>query len=337
MTTNTVRDHNSYSPFLNQYYQSKIITTVALVGAGVSTTYAILLLTLYDNLFSCLSDLAFATIYLITIYFIRQNKTAFSTYWIVFWAGIQVSVGSALFVGANTGFQLYFLTLPVLIYFLLWQEPLWARTSVIAYGVILFIISHTVYVPTFQANIDKELANTIFIANALIVFAITFLAVKFFADEIEKAYKSQERLVLTDRETNLPNARFIEEHAKHILAQCDRYGHPFSLLNIALQEDNNVDKQLIQMVSNLLQDNCREADILARTQDLQFTLLLPETSASATQKLITRIIEQHSNKSSTHKTLRIKFGSAYCDSHSMLSIDELMNNAKPEKAGSLRL
>ncbi len=329
-------------------YRLQILKTTALAGALVSTVYAAILLFVYDNVLSFASDLFYALLYLYSFRFIQAGKRALASYWIIFWAGIQVSTGSMLFVGPETGFQLYILTLPVLLYFLLWDQPWWARLSVMIYGFSLFLVGHLAYIPDYQAPIPDHIANIIFCANVLVVFVISFLAIKYFADERDRAYQLQEQLVLTDKDTALPNKRFIEQHAKQILALCDRYGHPFSLIRIHCHEP----VERFTLLSHWLKSQIRDADVLARLSEKELVLLLAETDLIEAKALMNRIVKGQPNSGTTQNLqendassspgthqdgevykIKVGIGLSYCDSHSMLDIHDLIESAAPKLSG----
>lgn len=284
---------------LSRRYRQRILVSVALVGAGVSLCYACALWLFYANLYSAVSDLVFAAMYLTTFVWIRQRRFALSAYWLIFFAGLQVGAGSTMFVGADTGFHLYFLALPILIYLLLGQQPRWAQLLTSLYGAAMFIASHTVHIAQYQAPIPADVSELMFIANALIVFGMVFFAVKFFADELERAYQEQEKLVLTDALTGLANRRYVHSHAKKLFSLCERYGHPLSLILLDVRDFSSINQQygrqtgdalLVALAQRLLAD-VRDADIVARIGGNEFLFVLPETCASEARDIANRLCE----------------------------------------------
>ena len=332
---------------MRRTYRKRILATIAGIGFVVSVGYALILWFVYSNLYSSLTDCVYALAYLWCFYWIKEGKYSRSTYWLIFWALLQVTMGSIFFVGPETGFQLYFLILPVMIYLLLAKQPWWAIAGIMLAGALAFIASHTIHVETFRAPISAPLAQSIFIINGLIVFAVIFFAVKFFADEVEHAYREQEKLVQTDSLTGLFNDRFISQHASKLLSLCDRYGHPMSVLRLnidhfhALNRSHGVatGKQALQHVAGLLAADVRDADILARTGVDDFVILLPETQvddAMITAKRLRERIQDHPlqvaqaspDSEQPSLVLSVSIGVSYCESNSMLDMEQLINCAE---------
>jgi len=327
-------------PGMRRTYRKRILETIASIGFVVSIGYALILWFVYSNLYSSLTDCVYALAYLWCFYWIKQGKYSLSTYWLIFWASVQVTVGSIFFVGPETGFQLYFLILPVMIYLLLARQPWWAITGIMLVGGLAFIASHTLHVETFRAPISASLAQSIFIINALIVFAVIFFAVKFFADEIEHAYREQEKLVQTDSLTGLFNDRFILQHASKLLSLCDRYGHPMSVLRLNIDGFHAFNrahgiaagKQALKHIASLLASDVRDADILARTGLDDFVILLPETlmdDALITAKRLRERVHNHPLQIDKQLLpLTVSVGVSYCESNSMVDMQQLINCAE---------
>ena len=324
---------------LNRHYRQRILLTIAAIGLAVSCIYAVTIWLVYDNLLSSLTDCIYALAFAWSFVWIRQGRYTLSTYWLIAWAGIQITIGSIFFVGSATGFHLYLLVLPVMIYLLLSKEPLWAKRTVMVIGVLAFIASHTLSVETYQAPISAGVAQTIFIINVLIVFGVIFYAVKFFADEIENAFREQEKLVQTDSLTGLFNERYISQHASKLLSQCDRYGHPLSLMCLNIDHfstlhaahGEGVAQQAVKHVATLLANDVRDADILARTEDAHFVLLLPETTLEEARQTAIRlgsVIEASPLPIGEQQLkLTLSTGVSYCESNSMLSMEYLIECA----------
>lgn len=324
---------------LRRRYRKRILTTIAAIGLAVSCIYAITIWLIYDNLLSSLTDCIYALAFAWSFVWIKQGRYTLTTYWLIAWAGIQITIGSIFFVGPDTGFHLYLLVLPVMIYLLLARQPAWAKHTVMLIGVLAFIASHTLYVETYQAPISPGVAQTIFIVNVLIVFGVIFFALKFFADEIEHAFHEQEKLVQTDSLTGLFNDRYISQHASKLLSLCDRYGHPLSVMCLQIDHFNTINGahgsgialQAVKHVARLLARDVRDADILARTEDAHFVLLLPETVLEEAHQSAKRLREKVAAAplpiDDRKLPISLSIGLSYCESNSMLSMDHLIECA----------
>lgn len=324
---------------MRRTYRKRILSTVAGLGVAVSICYALTLWLVYKNVYSSVTDVLYALAYLWCFYWIGQRRYTLSAYWLIFWSGVQVTTGSIFFVGPETGFHLYFLVLPVMIYLLLAKQPVWAIAMTTCMGAMAFIASHTLSVETFLAPIPSGLAQTMFIINVLIVFTVIFFAVKFFADETEHAFGEQQKLVQTDRLTGLFNERFIRQHASKLLSLCDRYGHPMSVLRVAVDQFDvitqthgfAVAERALKHIASLLLSDVRDADIVARIGASDFVLLLPEIQMEAAQitaeRLRRRIQDQPLQFNDQTLTMSVSVGLSDCESNSMITIEQLITMA----------
>jgi diguanylate cyclase (GGDEF)-like protein len=337
---NSIQHSEILSSKLGKQYRKRIVSTISVIGFLVSSTYATLLWTQYHMVLSSVTDLLYALCYVLTFYWVKQNKLTLASYWIVLIASLQVTLGSIFFVGAETGFQLYFMTLPVVVYFLLNDEAGWRKIALLLYGCVCFIAGHTLRVETFMAPIPTEIAQSIFIGNALIIFIIVVSAVKFFSDEVLNAYQQQNKLILTDQLTNIANLRFVQQYASKLLSQADRYGHPISLIYFDINNFKQINKEhgqasgdrCLELVVRQVRNDIRDADILARIGGDEFVIILPETGIDETKCLAQRLNEDiNSMRLKTDQTsflVSASFGFSACDSSNMKSIEELITEAR---------
>lgn len=321
---------------MRRTYRKRILSTIAGIGMVVSLCYALTLWLVYDNLLSSLTDCLYALAYLGSFYWIRQGRYTLSAYWLTFWAGVQITTGSIFFVGPETGFHLYFLVLPVIIYLLLAKQPVWAIAMTASIGAVAFVASHTLSVDTFRAPISPVLAQTIFIINVLIVFAVIFFAVKFFADETEHAFGEQQKLVQTDSLTGLFNDRFIRQHASKLLSLCDRYGHPMSVVRLSVDQFDDITQahgfgvaeRALKHIADLLRSDVRDADIVARNGGADFVLLLPEIQMEAAlisaERLRRRVQDSPLQINGLAFGMTASLGVSDCESNSMTTIEQLI-------------
>lgn len=91
--------------------------------------------------------------------------------------------------------------------------------------------------------------------------------------------------VVTDPLTGLYNRRKFDQMVEYELARTDRYQKPFSVVIVDADKFKMINDiyghltgdDVLKGVANLLQDNVRECDTLARWGGEEFSILLPET------------------------------------------------------------
>lgn len=324
---------------MDRRYRQQILKIISGIGASLSLIYAVIFWFAYENFYSSLTDCIYALLYLCNFYWIKQGKYILSAYWLIFWTGAQVATGTIFFVSPETGFQLYFLTQPVIVYLFLSKQPLWAQAGTILYGFILFIASQTIQVENYLAPIPELVATWIFIVNAFIVFTIIFITIKFFSDGIERAYQDQKKLVLTDSLTGLANDRYVQQHASRLISQCDRYGHALSL--IILDIDNfqafntrygqKAGDLILKNIANLLIDDVRDADLAARIGGNEFVIILPETlvdeACLIAERLRKGIEDSHVMFRKNALSFTASFGVSCHHSNPTPNLNEVINSA----------
>ncbi|MCA9522188.1 MAG: ammonium transporter [Myxococcales bacterium] len=120
------------------------------------------------------------------------------------------------------------------------------------------------------------------------------------AEEQLKAAKAElERLVITDELTGLANRRHVDEAIEHEIQRAQRYGRPFSVALIDLDEFKLVNDYLghgvgdivLQLVGKRLSAIGRETDLLARYGGDEFVALLPETDGEGAREMARRFAE----------------------------------------------
>lgn len=324
---------------LGTQYRKRIVISVSLVGVIVSLCYSAILWTQYQQALSSFTDFLYALCYAGTFYWVRQEKFVLSAYWLILIASLQVTLGSIFFVGAETGFQLYFLSLPVVVYFLLNDQEKWKKLAVMLYGCLCFCAAHTLRVETYMAPIPPSIAQGVFIGNALIVFLIVVSAVKFFSDEMLNAYNEQQKFVLTDNLTGIANLRFVQQYASKLLSQADRYGHPISLIHFDIDHFSQINTEQgldagnrsLEFIAQLVKNDIRDADIIARIGGDEFVIILPESNAQDAKQVAERLSQLIKSRSYELKESNVSFsanfGISYCDSSNMKSIDDLIREA----------
>ncbi len=136
----------------------------------------------------------------------------------------------------------------------------------------------------------------------------------------------EKELSATDHLTGVMNRRVFGERVTEEILRSERYGRPFSLAYIDLDNFKSVNDQLghnagdrmLRMVATTLTNNLRSSDVLARLGGDEFGVLLPETGAVPAASVLRK----------AQKTLAEALGKAECDV--TLSIGLLTCEKPPE-------
>ncbi len=105
------------------------------------------------------------------------------------------------------------------------------------------------------------------------------------------------QLQLVDQDTSLLTKRALLLVLEAQVSRCRRYETPLSVMMMELNNDSdNADVKLqLLKLSRLLKDQLRWSDMIARTADKQFTIILPETESSDAAALVTKLGDTISN------------------------------------------
>lgn len=165
-------------------------------------------------------------------------------------------------------------------------------------------------------------------------------------DELSKA-------AIEDELTSLPNRRCFERDFRKELLRCARFNNALSLIIIDIDDFKQVNDsfghlcgdEVLRTFAQILKDNIREIDSLARWGGEEFVVLLPATDSDGAALWANRIrnlIEQYVFKFSEQTIhLTASFGVS-CSDHAQYTEDMLFDNAdknlyQAKKAGKNRV
>ena len=117
--------------------------------------------------------------------------------------------------------------------------------------------------------------------------------------ELQMAYDREPELARVDLLTGLMNRRAFLEVADRERKRAQRYEVPISIIAFDLenlarireQQGDQVADALLVSVANLLRNRVRHTDVLARTGDAEFMVLLPTTAADSAKQFAGKIRE----------------------------------------------
>lgn len=117
--------------------------------------------------------------------------------------------------------------------------------------------------------------------------------------ETDKLKEKFEEMAYVDDLTGLHNRRFFFPEARAALSRAVRYGHPFTLMLLDLDDFKKINDNyghpvgdlVLNTASNILKQHVREGDILARFGGEEFILALPNTDIESASLLADRILK----------------------------------------------
>lgn len=155
--------------------------------------------------------------------------------------------------------------------------------------------------------------------------------------ERQKVEEALAQVAMSDPLTNLLNRRAMNFHLQHELERFKRTGSPFTMLlcdidyfkRINDELGHTAGDQVLMTVSNILREEIRGQDLLARWGGEEFLLLLPHTDleggANAAEKLRRRIAAETILIADRKIKLTISVG--VCSYHQEYTLDSLISAA----------
>ncbi|MCL1466058.1 GGDEF domain-containing protein [Argonema galeatum] len=127
-----------------------------------------------------------------------------------------------------------------------------------------------------------------------------FLTVTYLLSELRSARQKEKTLARTDPTTGVANRQLFSELATLEIKRARRYGHPFTLAYIDVDDFKNINKygsyqigdRLLLTLAQTIKKTIRDTDILARIGGDEFALLLPGIGYETAHTVIARVQQQ---------------------------------------------
>ncbi|MGA7104521.1 MAG: GGDEF domain-containing protein [Candidatus Deferrimicrobiaceae bacterium] len=132
--------------------------------------------------------------------------------------------------------------------------------------------------------------------NMMVRFGF-FLIVLIIMSRLKSALESERILSGVDPLTGAANARAFQERARTEIDRSRRYGRPFTLAYVDLDNFKAVNDRfghsagdnLLRLMTDIIQKNLRTTDIFARVGGDEFVLLLPETGQESARAVLDKL------------------------------------------------
>lgn len=164
------------------------------------------------------------------------------------------------------------------------------------FGIVISIICTVVW---FFINYFKgaaPLTNYLPYWNACIRLAF-YLTINYLIGELHHARQRESKLARTDEITGVANRKLFIELANMELKKSRRYGHPFTITYIDLDNFKNINDyggykvgdHVLQVIAQTIKNTVRETDIVARIGGDEFIIFLPGLAYEPAQIVIHRV------------------------------------------------
>lgn len=280
----------------------KMITTVvlwlsfldfSLIAAGLAY------LDLDGQLYGIIFHGAVAFFLLITALWIVRKSANVAAVLLNLIAGVALFLSVWLFLGKDTGFHYFFITLALLPWVTLDRRYRLAQwlfsivyTAVFAY---LLNVELTKAIAQQLPEIILTVSNYGVIAVNLLFLSIVFSVYNRLIENIERDLKSKneelllmqselKQMAVTDEATGAVSNRKMEELIRTEIARSDRYETPFSLIIFSLSDIREVfavygqekGEQIMEQLVTMVRGDLRLVDVLGRWSDGEFVVFMPE-------------------------------------------------------------
>lgn len=132
--------------------------------------------------------------------------------------------------------------------------------------------------------------------NTIIRLAF-FVLITILLSSMRRAAEREKELARIDYLTGAANSRFFYELVLAEIYRLNRYGHPFTLAHIDLDDFKNVNDQfghsigdqVLRTIVNTARKHLRKTDLVARLGGDEFALVLPETDQKSARDVLPKI------------------------------------------------
>jgi diguanylate cyclase (GGDEF)-like protein len=188
------------------------------------------------------------------------------------------------FVGPGIGFSIFYL-LPIAL--TTWYAGRWA-------GIVISGVSAAIWVAADAVSAIPSSKPSMWLWNFTVRMSLFVINVL-----LLDAFKREKSSAREDYLTGLGNRRHFFELAEGEIKRSERYGHPFTLAYIDVDEFKSINDRfghaagdaLLKSISQSIKSNARATDITARLGGDEFAVLLPESGQEAAEPFFNKLYQ----------------------------------------------
>jgi len=271
-------------------YRNIIMFFLPLAGAIVSLAYAVIFEFYFNYHLASIIVLLFFSAYLCCLILFKLNLVVMGQHALTINFLIQISIHTYYLFPKSTFFHIYFLVGIPLIYMLFTRQQ---KINRLIYSAISIILLFAIELWGFNINpVNIELSTDMLhlIKNANIISSVAVLSVTIFlfTNMMEKAEEKALLNSIKDHLTQLYNRRYFFEAATKMITKSRINNEPLSVAFLDLdyfktindEYGHYIGDQVLIVVSDLLKDNIKSNDLVARIGGEEFAILFDNTSST---------------------------------------------------------
>ena len=216
-------------------------------------------------------------------YFSKQSKT----FLLVLESILVIGVGWVDYITGPEYSLLLLYLIPVLT--TAWFVGKWASVAISIESAIVLLVVDLVW--------QKHSSDTVALywndlSNLVFFFLVTYIIAS-----LKNAFEREKHMASTDALTGVANRRRFYELAYAEINRLKRYGHPFTVCYIDIDNFKLINDtfghgegdNLLRLIAESIRNNMRRTDVVGRLGGDEFALLMPETGADAALNVVDKV------------------------------------------------
>ena len=322
-----------------QAFKIKITNIVSLLACLLPTLYALYFYFSLGSSFVATLNIFFVFVYSLSLLMSYLGYYRSAKIWLLVVLMSHVFILSTQIFTSASGFHFYYLLLPSGVFLLFDEEQKFEKSLLMTLGVILFFICDGYNNTTPLIDLSRAAEKIIFLSTILVVMLEIYLVMFVFSRAITQNEIMLKHIATKDSLTGVNNRRTFIEVGQELLEQARRYEKPLSLLMIDIDYFKKINDSyghvfgdhVLKTVANLLNNNIRVCDTLARFGGEEFVIILPETTGEDAVELAEklRVLIEHaciSYEGEQTINCTVSIGVAQFDAE-IENLNELINRA----------